>query len=262
ANSWSADLAARYRPRQPIGPPVPQEMITRFELFSSLAYAVQHSRTYQDQMDSLYATALTVTLERHLFTPRPFANTGIKYTGGQRTSDFKSAFTVTNQVGLRQQLPYGGEVVASALVDFVNALHGNVEDGETAALALEGSMPLLRGFGMVNLEPLISSERTLVYRVRDFEEFRRSFVVDTARAYFNLLAAQQGIRSEEHTSELQSLRHLVCRLLLEKKKKKNKNYMLANRKQIQSKTITQNKYHKVFRFHVYKIIKNKIIDKN
>src|ERR1035438_10363281 len=28
-----------------------------------------------------------------------------------------------------------------------------------------------------------------------------------------------GYRSEEHTSELQSLRHLVCRLLLEKKKK-------------------------------------------
>src|SRR5262245_46260159 len=26
-----------------------------------------------------------------------------------------------------------------------------------------------------------------------------------------------GMRSEEHTSELQSLRHLVCRLLLEKK---------------------------------------------
>src|SRR5258705_8488269 len=31
-------------------------------------------------------------------------------------------------------------------------------------------------------------------------------------------------RSEEHTSELQSLRHLVCRLLLEKKKKKHKIY--------------------------------------
>src|ERR1039458_3022244 len=28
------------------------------------------------------------------------------------------------------------------------------------------------------------------------------------------------IRSEEHTSELQSLRHLVCRLLLEKKKRR------------------------------------------
>src|SRR5687768_17947756 len=31
---------------------------------------------------------------------------------------------------------------------------------------------------------------------------------------------QQRMRSEEHTSELQSRLHLVCRLLLEKKKKK------------------------------------------
>src|SRR5205809_3477516 len=31
------------------------------------------------------------------------------------------------------------------------------------------------------------------------------------------------LRSEEHTSELQSRLHLVCRLLLEKKKKKTKN---------------------------------------
>src|SRR5438045_7782101 len=30
-----------------------------------------------------------------------------------------------------------------------------------------------------------------------------------------------GMRSEEHKSELQSLRHLVCRLLLEKKKQSN-----------------------------------------
>src|SRR5262245_62545857 len=42
------------------------------------------------------------------------------------------------------------------------------------------------------------------------------------------LTAGQG-RSEEHTSELQSLRHLVCRLLLEKKKKKTKNNMQYNR---------------------------------
>src|SRR5947199_4707951 len=36
-------------------------------------------------------------------------------------------------------------------------------------------------------------------------------------------------RSEEHTSELQSLRHLVCRLLLEKKKKK-KSKKIKNKK--------------------------------
>src|SRR5690349_24164040 len=37
------------------------------------------------------------------------------------------------------------------------------------------------------------------------------------------LRADPGPRSEEHTSELQSRRDLVCRLLLEKKKK-NKKY--------------------------------------
>src|SRR5690554_7753472 len=34
-----------------------------------------------------------------------------------------------------------------------------------------------------------------------------------------------GGRSEEHTSELQSRPHLVCRLLLEKKKTKNQKYI-------------------------------------
>src|SRR5437899_7642489 len=35
-------------------------------------------------------------------------------------------------------------------------------------------------------------------------------------------------RSEEHTSELQSLRHLVCRLLLEKKKRKQRRIATTN----------------------------------
>src|SRR5436853_3917721 len=35
-------------------------------------------------------------------------------------------------------------------------------------------------------------------------------------------------RSEEHTSELQSLRHLVCRLLLEKKNKIKETHVTKN----------------------------------
>src|SRR3712207_8765989 len=35
---------------------------------------------------------------------------------------------------------------------------------------------------------------------------------------------EQGRRSEEHTSELQSRQYLVCRLLLEKKKNTQSNY--------------------------------------
>src|SRR6267378_4586350 len=66
-------------------------------------------------------------------------------------------------------------------------------------------------------------------------ERRTILVTDDSSANRDLLAGQlsnlgfwteaanngeEAIRSEEHTSELQSRRDLVCRLLLEKKKKK------------------------------------------
>src|SRR5687767_15382776 len=40
----------------------------------------------------------------------------------------------------------------------------------------------------------------------------------------------RGRRSEEHTSELQSLAYLVCRLLLEKKKKKKRTKITRSKK--------------------------------
>src|SRR5437899_4615002 len=68
----------------------------------------------------------------------------------------------------------------------------------------------------------------------EFEGYRFGFLVFTRENVYGLdagrmtaartpsgleIRATRLVRSEEHTSELQSLRHLVCRLLLEKKKK-------------------------------------------
>src|SRR2546425_8159069 len=44
------------------------------------------------------------------------------------------------------------------------------------------------------------------------------------------LALDEAPRSEEHTSELQSLAYLVCRLLLEKKKKKIRKAIVRSKK--------------------------------
>src|SRR5258708_21821344 len=50
----------------------------------------------------------------------------------------------------------------------------------------------------------------------------RSFASKDRPAFFGPSAARKTLaRSEEHTSELQSPDHLVCRLLLEKKKKQH-----------------------------------------
>src|SRR5262245_64686260 len=48
-----------------------------------------------------------------------------------------------------------------------------------------------------------------------------------------------GGRSEEHTSELQSLRHLVCRLLLEKKKKIHTRKIKSEKIKVTTIRITQ-----------------------
>src|SRR5689334_24811098 len=45
-----------------------------------------------------------------------------------------------------------------------------------------------------------------------------------------IAAIMPSLRSEEHTSELQSQFHLVCRLLLEKKKKNQKRIRVKDKK--------------------------------
>src|SRR5690349_23117592 len=75
--------------------------------------------------------------------------------------------------------------------------------------------------------PILQKNRKTVSPTR-WIVARRSFPVATRR---NSIA-----RSEEHTSELQSRRDLVCRLLLEKKKKKNKDCSLRHQ-QTQDKSI-------------------------
>ena len=98
-------------------------------------------------MEDLYLARLDVTLQRHLFEPRPFATTDFLFSGNQAAGDvpYKSAFNVVNTLGVRQQLPYGGEITARQLVTITEALNDATEDGQSARTALTASIPLLRG---------------------------------------------------------------------------------------------------------------------
>src|SRR5689334_23773404 len=57
-----------------------------------------------------------------------------------------------------------------------------------------------------------------------------SCVISTSRARGSMAVSRiaTGTRSEEHTSELQSQFHLVCRLLLEKKKRHESHFTIYN----------------------------------
>src|SRR5205807_3290349 len=74
----------------------------------------------------------------------------------------------------------------------------------------------LQGAGRLGLQAVDGA----VQRLQAFAELGARLAVEVLRleAVDNLRELGEGVRSEEHTSELQSPCNLVCRLLLEKKK--------------------------------------------
>src|SRR5690554_7213267 len=80
-------------------------------------------------------------------------------------------------------------------------------------------------------KPFLALERNLAYAVLKWSSncfiafsdfllsFSSSFSVSAIMLSSSAFLALRSFRSEEHTSELQSRPHLVCRLLLEKKNK-------------------------------------------
>src|SRR5437016_11161875 len=82
--------------------------------------------------------------------------------------------------------------------------------------------------------PRKNGRRALLYRDRDHRGPTRM----RPKADRGLLHASLRARSEEHTSELQSLTNLVCRLLLEKKKNKKTHiqHLYNTKNQLQNST--------------------------
>src|SRR5438093_8116574 len=94
---------------------------------------------------------------------------------------------------------------------------------EIYTLSLHDALPISQdqladfvkqGGGLVPQFPL---QFFLALEIRQLGEFPARKLQELVHAVIDVRAVRRG-RSEEHTSELQSLTNLVCRLLLEKKK--------------------------------------------
>src|SRR2546425_8722857 len=75
-------------------------------------------------------------------------------------------------------------------------------------------------FGAFRLGPESCPLQTCPFHIRGYSTFS-SELFKRVRTGGRVPTLLNNSRSEEHTSELQSLAYLVCRLLLEKKKHKN-----------------------------------------
>src|SRR5256885_4609706 len=101
--------------------------------------------------------------------------------------------------------------------------------------------------------PGTGSGRQRLRSVRDtsqrrFISLQKGWAQGARPSYWQPSVVQKCDRSEEHTSELQSPCNLVCRLLLEKKKKKSAKFLVAV--VIHSKTLWYD-YYTTFRCDTY-----------
>jgi outer membrane protein TolC len=176
-----------------------------------LSQAQLTAREHLNAEEEYILAAIRLLVERHRFDIQLFGSSGVTYSSIHTNGNRDLALHVVNSLAAKKQLPFGGSVAATWIWDAVENLRGVATNRYTQSsrLVLEGNVPLLRGFGDVAQEELIQSERSTIYAARDFENFRRNFLVALARDYFQLLQQQDGIASLRR--QLESLKVLEAR---------------------------------------------------
>ncbi len=159
--------------------------------------ALLHSRDYQNQFESVYLTALDLSGNRFEFDTQWFGGFGADYTAtGEDLGNVRSLDVTASRLGFSRNLAGGGQFATSILNSLAWDFGNNTLSTGTGAIVSTFTQPLLRGaFRHVRLESLTQSERNLLYSVRDFARFRRTFHVDIVTSYLSLLTEVQAIRN-------------------------------------------------------------------
>jgi len=178
---------------------IPSEGL-QLDLRTAFEIAQRSGREFQTQEEDYILAAIRLLIERHRWGPRFFNDTTASV-NGSFDGDVDTPLRVINELRVTQQLPYGGAVEARALYDATEQLRQSVTDDYTqaATFALSADIPLLRGAGLVAREDLIQRERDLIYAARTFERFRRSYLVDIATDFFDLMTQRDRIRNQERS---------------------------------------------------------------
>ncbi|MFK7788735.1 MAG: TolC family protein [Phycisphaeraceae bacterium] len=204
-NPAASQLPAKPRSDEAIAPGLNDPELSadaiELDLPSLLAYSIERAPEYRQEKERLFLATLSLIIERHLWGPRFFNTLSADLSGTPESGDYDTALDLVNDFSITQRLPYGGTASVSALVNYTNLLQQastTTAADETQSTGVNASinLPLLRGAGQVAREDLIQAERDLIYSVREFERFRRSFFVDISNTYFGLLQQQRRIQNQ------------------------------------------------------------------
>jgi outer membrane protein TolC len=168
-----------------------------------LRISQQSGREFLSAQEDYLLAAIDVLVVRHQWGPRLFNDTTVSLAGSGTDGDFQHTAGVINRLRATKRLPYGGSMEAAWVWNATENLREQSTGRYTqsSSLVLSGSVPLLRGAGQVAREDLIQTERNLVYAAREFERFRREYLVSIASDYFELLNARASIANQERQLE-------------------------------------------------------------
>ena len=156
-------------------------------LIDALQVGARNSRDYQAQKEEVFRTALDLDLARNDFS---WLADGSVEGAGEADLSPGGAEGVrgSGDLGASKLLKTGAILAGSIGVDLVKLLTGGRESSLGIFADTSVVLPLLRGAGRhVVLEPLTQAERDVVYALRDFDRFKRTFAVQVASAYFDVL---------------------------------------------------------------------------
>ena len=175
----------------------PGDDAIELDLAAALAYAQQHSREYRFAEEDFILQSLRTLIERHQWGPRFFNDISADFDANGTNGLYDSSVRLVTDLSVTQRLPYGGEVSARALASATEDLHEFVAGERTNSIdiILDANIPLLRGAGVTARESLIQANRNLIYAARDFERFRREFLVDVCRDFLDLIVQQRRIEN-------------------------------------------------------------------
>jgi len=168
-------------------------------LVQCLEIAAENSRDYRTRREVLYLAALDLTLERWNFGVKTTGVLGATLAG---TPDDAETVSGSADFAFSKILGTGARVLGNIGLDLGRSLTTSDDWDPVATIGLAITQPLMRGSGeLVTLEPLTQAERELVYAVRSFERFRRTFAYDVASRYYVLLALQDRVANQEQNFE-------------------------------------------------------------
>ena len=168
-------------------------------LLDAVRIAAHNSREYQAEKESLFTAALALDLENHAFRST-FSGlmSGQADTSRADGEDRTGSHGESAKAGVSRTFESGAKVTGALAFNLAGMLTGDKSTAWGALADLSVTVPLLRGSGrLVNMESLTQAERNLVYAVREFEQYKRSFVVDVEGAYLALVLARRTRQNED-----------------------------------------------------------------